>query len=693
MIQNDDLWRQREGADAVPEVDLASTIRALRGGLLRQWRLIGLVTLLLTLLAVAYILSATPRYTARAALVIDPRISNSLSGPEAPTLLLSDALVVDSELKILSSREVTTRAAADLGLFDPPADAEQPAAPDANAQASRHEAIRREMTQNFEIRRDGGTYVIDIAYTSPDPVFAMQAVNTLIDAYFRVSSDASMSDTLRISNWLDQRVRVLADEVQAADLAVATYRRENALFTMRNGVLPSQAELSDAMDRLIALRSDLIETGTKKDKIKGIVATDSVAALMDGTLGGDVASPALRDFQTRYAGLIAEERDLVQRWGIASDTVARNREDQAQLRDLMLDEAAQIAVRLDTQQEAIRREITATEAQIEELRIRANSDAEKSIRLRELERDADAKRGQHDQMFQEMISATQRETFQRAPARVIARAVPPDQPSAPNARRLLILTVFGGLVLGCALAFLREVMDNRLRRISDLRDGLAVRYLGFLPGLPGADQADRPLTPQAQTALRGLIAELQQRKTAETALVTGIGSLDAGDGQGALTAALVKALAKGDDRVAVLNLDHRSGDLPAEIAQPFALGTDPVDDLARLRAVLVPGHPQNIRLPDDMDLLVPARQRELAGGLAAIRGDLDHVLIILPPLSGRAEADTGAALTDGVLLAVRWGDKTVPQASAALSASTSLRQKLFGAVFTAGSARGFRRFN
>lgn len=81
MIQNDDLWRQREGADAVPEVDLASTIRALRGGLLRQWRLIGLVTLLLTLLAVAYILSATPRYTARAALVIDPRISNSLAVP------------------------------------------------------------------------------------------------------------------------------------------------------------------------------------------------------------------------------------------------------------------------------------------------------------------------------------------------------------------------------------------------------------------------------------------------------------------------------------------------------------------------------------------------------------------------------------------------------------------------------------
>lgn len=683
MIQNEDLWRQRDGADSVPDVDLASTIRALRGGLARQWRLIGAITLALTLLSLAYVLAATPQYTARAALVIDPRISNSLSGPEAPTLLLSDALVVDSELKILSSREVTTRAAADLGLFD-----EAAGEADANREASRREAVRRQMMQNFQIRRDGGTYVIDIAYQSADPVFAMRAVNALIDAYFRVSSDASMSDTLRISAWLDQRVRVLAQEVQAADLAVTNYRRENELFTMRNDVLPSQAELSDAMDRLISLRSDLIETGTKIDKIHGIVASDSVAALMDGTLGGDVASPALRDFQTRYAGLVAEERDLVQRWGASSDSVARNREDQNQLRDLMLDEAAQIAVRLNTQQEAIRREIASTETQIVELRARANSDAEKSIRLHELERDADAKRGQHDQMFQEMISATQRETFQRAPARIIARAVPPDQPSAPNAKRLLILTIFGGLVLGSAIAFLREIMDNRLRRISDLRDGLGLRYLGFVPGRGG----QMPNAAGAQ-ALRGLVAELQQRKPDGTGLVTGIGAFGAADGQAALSGWLAEAIAQGGSRTALLNLGRQADSLSAMPADPVVIGNDLSGDLALLRAAQVPGRPQIVSLAAAPDLLAPAHQRELRDLIAALRADLDHLLLILPPLDDRAGADIAAAMTDGVLLAVRWGDKTLPDASAALSASSSLRQKLIGAVFAAPDGHGFSLYN
>ena len=418
--RNDDIPRE-----AIPEVDLASTIRAARAGLARRWRVIAAITLVLTALALVYAYFATPTYTARAEMVIDPRISNSPSGPEAPTLLLSDALVVDSELKVLSSREVTMRSAQDMGLFEPgaqepetpgplsavvgmlrsllTADRETPVLDAADAEASRREIIRRKMMEDFDISRDGGTYVISIAYTSPDPVFAMNSVNTLIDAYFDVSSDAALSDTRRIASWLDQSVAKLADEVQAADRAVAEYRRENDLFMMRGSVLPSEAELSSATDRLIVLRSQLIEIENRQDKIEGIVSSGSAGALMDGTLGGDVASPALRDFQTRYAVLTSEQLDLVRRWGESSDLVARNRQDQQQLRDLILDEARQIADRMDTQIAAVRREISATEAQVEELRLGASADAEKSIRLRELERDAEAKRSQSASMLQQMI--------------------------------------------------------------------------------------------------------------------------------------------------------------------------------------------------------------------------------------------------------------------------------------------------
>lgn len=103
---NEDIPRE-----AVPEVGRSRPAPSPPARGWAQWRVIAAITLVLTALALVYAYLATPTYTARAEVVVDPRISNSPSGPEAPTLLLSDALVVDSELKVLSSREVTMRSA------------------------------------------------------------------------------------------------------------------------------------------------------------------------------------------------------------------------------------------------------------------------------------------------------------------------------------------------------------------------------------------------------------------------------------------------------------------------------------------------------------------------------------------------------------------------------------------------------
>lgn len=729
-------WRRGQqsptGAEAVPEVDLASTIRSLRGGLGRQWPLIAGVTVLLTSLALIYILLATPQYTARAALVIDPRISNSLSGPEAPTLLLSDALVVDSELKVLTSREVTALAARELGLFAEPGETD-PEAPGAGviaalrqplieadesgllrgeeAEASRRDAVRRKLMEGFDIRRDGGTYVIDIAHSSPDPVFSMTAVNTLIDAYFQVSADASLSDTRRIASWLDQRVEVLAGDVQAADRSVADYRDQNQLYTMRDGLLPSQAELSDATDRLIRLRSELIEIQTKQDKIRDIVAQKDAGALLDGTLGGDVASPALRDFQTRYAVLVSEERDLATRFGRDNDVVTRNRQDQRQLRDLMFDEVAQIGGRLESQKGTLLRQIAATEGQVGELRSRAGSDAQKSIRLRELERDADAKRSQYGSMLQEMISAVQRETFKRAPARVIARAVPPDQESSPNARRLLVLSLFGGLVLGSGLGFLREMTDDKLRRLDDLREGLGLRALGSVPGVPvsGSPRRSRQAVGAMQTppamqdeaargSLRAIIAQMQQLQPDSGALVTGIASVTRGAGRAGLAGWLADSLAQGGGRVMLMDLDPGGAGLTAHWPERLEMSQlNPVPDMDRelgqlLAETVACRKPLVVGLPEGADLLAPAQQRDMSTCISALRPHLDHILLILPPLSDQAEIEITALLADCALLVLRWGKTSLPAAAEALTGSSNLPPRLFGAVFTSDSLRAVSRY-
>lgn len=731
MIQNDRQWRrlpeaQRE--NAVPEVDLGSTIRAVSSGLRRQWKLIAGVTLAMALIALAYIVTATPQYTARAALVVDPRISNSLQEPDSPLLLLSDALVVDSEIKVLSSRDVTWRVAQELGLFDQPAAEDSgpslprrlidglkgligagedaPAMQDDSSRTAVQEGIRRKMMEGFDISRDGGTYAIDISYTSEDPVFATNAVNTMIEQYFQAATDAALSDTRRIHSWLNQRVQVLGQEVKAADAAVADYREQNDLYAMTGGLLPSQAELSDANAQLIQMRQALIASQTTQDKIKGIIASDSVGGLLDGTLGGDIASPALRDFQTRYAGLVSEEHDLVTRWGENSDMVNRNRQDQTRLRDVMLQEAGQIIDRLSTQQETIRRQIAATEAQVEELRTRATDDAQKSIQLDELERDSQAKRGLYQTMLGELITSAQRETFQRSPARVIAQAVPPDETSSPKATRTMILAIFGGLVLGSALAFLREVMDDRLLRVGDLRDGLGLRYLGLLPGIRSSYSVKpstllmAPKSDAVRRVLRGLVADLQQRRTDQGALITGIASCHRGEGRAQTAGWLASEIASHDARVALISVAPEHARLftgqPGHYSLPALnqLG-DPAQVASRIAAQAQPGRPAVVSMADGLsaDLLVPAQYQALAQVLAGLRDQVDHVLFVLPALSDVSETEMAASLVDTAVLALRWGQDRAPELAETLGGSRVLRPMLLGGLFTATSSRGFSRYN
>ncbi|MDO5528815.1 MAG: exopolysaccharide transport family protein [Paracoccus sp. (in: a-proteobacteria)] len=680
-----------------PEVDLGGSLRAAFAGMRRQKWVIGAVASGMTALALAYVLTATPEYTARAELLLDPRISTtSPSGPDGASLLLSDALVVDSEIRVLTSRGLTTRLAGDLGLFDEGAAApeapsglraiaedlrarllneDQAAEPaplldGAPAETARREAIRREMMRGLDVRRAGNTYIIEIAYSSPDPVFSTNLVNQLIETYFIVEAEENRADSARVSSWLDERVEVLAADVNAADSAVEAYREEQQLYLMTGDILPSQAELSAASTRQIAMRSDLIELRASLEKVRAVIETQSVSGLMDGTLGGEVASPALRDLQTRYAETLEREADLVARMGAGSATVAATRRDQEQLRSLILDEARQIEDRLQARVTTTSQQIAATDAQIAELRERASSDARSSIRLRELEREAALKRAEYETMLGELNSILQIQSFERSPARVIARAVPPDIKSSPRSTRTVLLALFGGLILGGALAFLREAMDNRARRPADLREGLGVPYLGVVPARR-IETARPTFAAMRIEADRARKAASGQAPGAAVIGVTGAASSDAAR----LAASFAGDLAARGARVALVSPGAVPGSA-REIATPEA------GEPLHISAGLAPS-----------DLADPRSADALARLLGDLRGRADYVVLNLPPLERSAALRALSGLTDGVVLAVGWGRHSLPGLAERLENLPQLRRLLLGGVFTQVKPRKYQSYN
>lgn len=734
-----------------PSVDLGESVRAVLSGAWRQRWIIGLVAFVCSIVGLVYALTAEPLYTSSASLVIDPRISNSPSEVTAPMLLLSDQLLVDSEVKVLASRSLSDRLVDRLGLLDQPY---EPASPGlvtvaANwmreliadvtgtaegepaplnpqaAEARRREELRRELVRPLTIERSGETYVVIVSYTSPEPAFAAEVVNALVDEYFLAQAAASLENTQRVNDWLADRVDVVAQDVALADAAVEDYRRENNLYTAGEQ-LPATVELRVANDQLIATRSEVLDLTAQIAQLE--------AAIRGGNLNITVTqgeSASLARLRETYAQARERERELLAELDEGHELVQRARADQARTRQLILEELGNVAQRLETRVATLRNEEERIEERIAGLQRQQSLDEAKSIRLRELERETESKRRLYESMLEQLNATAEQTTFAATPARVIASAVPPVRKSAPNTKLIVVLATFGGLVLGGALAFLREALNDTFLLADDVKSELGLPLIGLTPRM-GDDKghlhsvhalparlmltvrdrlkrdvsratfaADNPLSMFAET-LRALDMRLcgGPKGPGESSIVVGFTSASKGEGKTTLAANFAAMKAALGYHVAVIDLDVRAAGLTA-LMGPKAksintihsalVAYDSVEEPMKLPgmrgAYLIASDERRVMLAD------PRVLRELANLLDRLRADFDYVVIDLPPLNGLVDANIVAPLTDQMVLALEWGQTRKSQVNRLLPADSDMISHFIGAIYTKVPLKSYASYN
>lgn len=738
-LPNATHWRSSSTPQPA-EIDLATSLRSAASGLWRQRGLIVLVTLGMTLLTVLHVLTAQPLYTARASIIIDPRISTSPGETVAPALLLSDALVVDSEVVVLQSRDLLDRLIDRLGLIDENAPPPEPglvtrlgqqlrelsagvlgtALPprvDDEVSAGRlREKLRRNLANRINIERVGGTYVIGIAVTDGNPVSAAETANALVDEYFAMQARAQADHREGVTAWLSERVEVLAGAVQAADAAVEAYRSEAGLFAVENERLPAAAELVTANRLLVETRTEMLTVGAQLDQLRESISSGDIQTGLEG----DLRSSTFIALHARFIDLTEQEKILTARLGPNATAVGSVRDQLAQARDNVLDELGRIAERMERQLEGLSRRAEATEGRIVELRRLTMDDAQKSIRLRELEREAAGKRVLYESMLAQLNSTTEQQTFESSAARVIARAVPPDTKSAPQSKMLVVLAVVGGLILGSGGAFLRETMDNRMRRPEDVQDELGFPLIGVAPNfaddlnllrrgdkgraISWREQRHGKLTrkgaqlrfaadhPQSMFAdsLRSLMVALnRQDKPEQGGRVVALTSVRKGEGKSILAGNLATMLAGKGHRVVLLGLDMRRpalGDLVHELPPEnqldrLVLGLSEVEEVQPNQA-LHGLHLISNTGPSQLSLADEKTRRDTAALVEKLRRHFDHVVVDLGPSDGFADSRAAMRLFDSLVLAVEWGQTRKEALRRAVQDRDIDPARFLGAIYT-----------
>lgn len=652
----------------------------------RRVLLIGSMLLVLSI-AGAAILSLTPRYTARATVMIDARERRVVDIASVVSELVADDQAVQSELEVIRSDQLVGRVIRRLELdrrpeFNPDlrtgylrtlvnwldsrwlsvwagdiapqtTAGVHPAAADAPP-VKVLEAVQRRLA----VEPLGRSRVIAIDFSSEDPALAAWVANALGEAYTDFQLELKLDATRQAATWLETRLDELRQRARSSEQAVAEYRAQ--LFNREGRTSEMlQREIGDTTSQLTQARIEQQEAEARLDQIRARVDSGSPTAVFD-TVDPQVmiwVNDQITALRTTEAQLRATHgpdnpvvKDVERQIEVVAEGVARRLIAGAENR-------AGIAAA----------KTRALEARLQTLLADSIAFEGASVGLRALEREAEA----DSTLFRTFLSRskeTEQTGSERPDAWLVSYATPPAKPSFPNRLALWALAFAFAGVAGTGSVLLAETLEAGYRTTGDLAHALHLNVLATIPE-SGRRSSRRPPPELVIGTSRGPMVEAFRSLYTSLALLPGEGgarpqtilvtSSVPGEGKTTTVAALARVIAASGARVAAIDADLRESALHDAFGIDNGVGlTDYLTGTATLATISRRDEPSGAtvvtagRVEDNpLELL---RRDGLRALLEQLRREHDYVLVDSPPLLPVSDARLLDELVDVSLLVVRW---------------------------------------
>ncbi len=660
----------------------------------------GLVAVALMALIIA---QATPMYKASARLLLDTRTFKVVSTEAALSGVDTMNLgAIQSELEVIQSEFLIGRVVDKLGLannpdfngtkppgfidsaFAPlrelwatgistllaPAPRPQQAQPVRSSRAAEESDPRRRaaigaVAGGLSVTLLGRTYVILITVESPDGAMSARIANALAEAYLADQIDTKNEANRRATEWLEQRLAELRRNLQVAEEAVASYRRDKGLAGSPEGTVSTQT-LSELNGKYVAARTKRIEREAR------------LVALSKASLNpGEIANIAEVSGNTTLAALRIQDVELNRKMAELSATLGDNhpklmqaRNELASVRARFLSETQRITL-------AVRAELDAAKAEEDELKelvdkaaVVSGTASQYEAEQKQLEREAQSNRTLYESFLTRFKELREQQDIQRADARILAYAQPSGAPSSPNYKTGLMAAFVIGCLLGMAGAVAAEKLDRVFRAAAQVEDATGVGVLGMVPEVKGAASQRSNVvshvlentTSPAAEAIRAVFTAISLGSLDRPPRVIAVTSSTPSEGKTTFVASLGGLLTKmnASRRVLIVDLDLRQARMSAALGLKDRGGT--IDDyLMGLKTLeectkrhdnsgvdYILARPNTPNAPEILE------SHAMKAALATFSERYDLVILDGPPVMAVSDARIIARLADYTVFIVQW---------------------------------------
>lgn len=464
-----------------PLIDPMQVVR----GIARSKLLIVTTTLIGAGLGIAIALSTPKKYESMTELTIDPRDLKLSDRDLTQMAVVPDATLVnvENQIRLLTSGTVLGKVVNKLNLADDP---------EFNGQGTgglgvmslirsillRHDGAaggdepRRlslaigNLAESLSVERAGKTSSITIGVTTQNAQKSALIAETMTDVFLQTSGEIQSLTAGRANNELTAKLEEMRKGVETAERKVEDFRATHDLVDAQ-GHLISDDQMLKVNEQLSVARARTAELNARAASARSI----NVNSVLGGTLPEEINSNTMSDLRSQYAALKQEADRAAVRLGPRHPELQALNAQLAGARDRIAAELSRIASSLQVD---LKRSVQVQQdlaSQLAQMKVRSGDVNSDLVSMRELERDAAAKRSVYEQYLLRAKEIGEQKGINTANMTVISPPSVPLEPNGPSRVVMALAGLFLGFASGVGLGAmrgayesLRETATSRSRR-------------------------------------------------------------------------------------------------------------------------------------------------------------------------------------------------------------------------------------
>lgn len=698
----------------------AFDIKGLLGMVYRRFWLIltGFVVVLSMVLYVTF--TQTPTYKAQAVIQLD---TNQINVIDLGALFSGTAgattSVIDTEVRVIGSKALLARVAEEQSLIEDPEfnwtlrpqkesftasirksissmmggdttvrDPFEGMTPE-QKEAEIFNAVVGTLASKVKVGRVGATYLLTVDVTSHSPETAARLANEVAEQYRVQQLEKKYEATRKATEWLQERVAGLREEVEDKEQRVEAFRAETGLLEAQGTTLTeqqigyltsqrgqAQIELDRARARYQSMRRQ-IESG------QGVEGVSEV-----------INSQLINDLKSQRAIIMRRVAELETRVGDRHPDLISARNEVADIDQQMNAEMNRIAANLESEMRVAQAQLNSIQGEIGRSTSQLRGNNVNLVRLRELERDAQTSRVMLEEFLARSKQTREQDALITADSSILSMASVPGKPASPRKFFNILIGCILGLVVGAGMALFAEIFDSQISSAEDIESKLHSIPIGSVPlirtaGLLGLGQTnpadflvENPLSAYAESIryLRAAIAFSDLDSETKTVAIT---SSLPDEGKTSLALSLGRMSAMSGSRTLVIDGDFRRRQLTEMAGLKPEIGfVEHLFGAGQLSEAIVKDHktmldilPLSLNGHTPHDVFGTRAYDEL---MSRLRSMYDLILIDTGPLLLMAEARVVAGKVDKTILVVRWRQTTRSAARQSLALLRNFKADLLG---------------